>query len=583
MGDAYRGWRRIFRGIGRSWAIFCGVALGSLAAAASAQEAMPSPAANLDIQPLPPPSPPVFQPAAAPRQAPSSTPRTGGTPARNASLQAAGPASGLETRLRELEQQFDEQRFQVESLRQQLDAERQAKQAQAAAAEKAAADEKAAGYRVGSKLEMRAGWANGIELYTPNRDFWFHVGGRTQVDGVWMQAPGNSLNGAGGVGAQDSVNIRRGRLRAEGTMYELIDWCAEYNFVGATYLNPGTPQPSNPATLVGQIAAVPSFTDLWWNFRRVPILGNFTIGNIKEPFGLERLESSRYLDFMERSFNQDAFLAPSNNGFAPGILVWNYAENRRMTYAAGLFKNVQYTPFAFGVGDGDYAADGRFTFLPYYDAASNGRYLVHLGLGGSYRGNDFRSVRYRARGSLRNGPDALNSVWADTGTIASKDEGILAPELMIIWGSLFIQAEYAATYSTQAVNSAGRQIGTAFFDGYYVQATYFLTGEHRLYDYQKGLVGRVVPYENAAFVRGASGRPIFLRGAWQVAARYNELNLNNKGINGGQLRDITLGLNWFLNPNMKLQWNVTLTHRDGQKNTADGNIYGAGMRVAQDF
>ena len=501
---------------------------------------------------------------------------------RPAGFQPAEPAGDLETRLRELEQQFDEQRFMVESLQQQLDTERQAKKAQEEANEKAAAEAKAKGYRVGSDLQMRAGWANGIELYTPNRDFWFHVGGRTQVDGVWLQAPGNSLNGAGGVGAQDSVNFRRGRLRAEGTMYETIDWCAEYNFVGTTYLNPGTPQPSNPATLVGQIAAVPSFTDLWWNFRSVPVVGNFTMGNIKEPFGLERLQSSRYLDFMERSFNQDAFVAPSNNGFAPGLLVWNYAQNRRATWAAGLFKNVQYTPFAFGVGDGDYAADGRFTFLPYYDEASNGRYLVHLGMGGSWRNNNFQTVRYRARGSLRNGPDALNSVWADTGTITSRDEGILAPEALIIWGSLNIQAEYVATYSTQAMNGT-KPIGTAFFDGYYVQALYFLTGEHRLYDYQKGLIGRVIPYENAAFVRGANGRPIFLRGAWQVGIRYNELNLNNKGINGGRLQDVTLGLNWFLNPNMKLQWNVTMTHRDGQHNTADGNIYGAGMRLAHDF
>lgn len=500
------------------------------------------------------------------------------------SFQAASPAADLETRLRELEQQFDEQRFLIDSLQQQLETERQAKTAEAEAAQKAAAEEQAKGHVVGSNMEMRAGWAYGIELFTPNRDFWFHVGGRSQVDGVWLQDPGNSLAGAGGVGAQDAVNLRRGRLRAEGTMYDVIDWCAEYNFVGTTYLNPGTPQPSDPAVLVTQIAAVPSFTDLWWNFRNTPVVGNFTIGNIKEPFGLERLMSSRYLDFMERSFNQDAFIAPSNNGFAPGILVWNWAESRRMTYAAGLYKNVQYTPYAFGVGNGDYAADGRFTFLPYYDEASGGRYLVHLGMGASYRGNDFGLVHYRARGSLRNGPDALNPVLADTGTFKSKDEVILDPELLIIWGSLNIQAEYTATFSTQAQNSAGQPIGTAYFGGYYVQALYFLTGEHRLYDYQKGLIGRVIPYENAAFVRGGEGRrPVFLRGAWQVGVRYNELNLNDKGINGGMLRDVTLGLNWFLNPNMKLQWNVTLTHRDGQKNTADGNIYGAGMRIAHDF
>jgi len=490
------------------------------------------------------------------------------------------PASGLEARLQELEQQFDEQRFQLEVLQQEIQTERQAKQAaeqqaaQAAAAEKAAKDK---GYVVGSNLGMNGAWNNGMTFEAPNKDFWFHIGGRTQVDGVWMQSPGNSLKGAGGIGSQDAVDIRRARLRAEGTMYEVIDWCVEYNFVGAANLNPGTPANT------GNIANIPSPTDLWWNFRQVPLLSNFTIGNIKEPFGLERLESSRFLDFMERSYNQDAFIAPSNNGFAPGILTWNYAENRRWTYAVGLFKNVLFTPFAYGVGNGDYAADGRFTFVPYYDRASNGRYLWHVGLGGTWRENQDGQIRFRARGALRNGPDALNPVFADTGVYRSHAEGILVPETAIVAGPWLFQAEYTAAWATQSVTAANVPLGTTFYDGYYVEALYFLTGEHRLYDYQKGLFGRVIPFENAVFVRRAGGRPIFMTGAWQVGVRYNALDLNNKGINGGRLSNITLGLNWFLNPNMKLQWNVTLTHRDGQNNSADGNIYGFGMRLAHDF
>lgn len=495
---------------------------------------------------------------------------------------AGGPAADLEARLRELEQQFDEQRFQLEVLQQHVETERQAKEAaarQAAAAQQAVKDQ---GYVVGSNLAMNGAWNNGMTFESPNKDFWFHVGGRTQFDTVFMHPTDHTFNGVGGLGPGDSMDFRRGRLRAEGTMYEVIDWCVEYNYVGAVNLNPGPPPAGAPANEF-TVSSVPSFTDLWWNFRRVPLLENVTVGNIKEPFGLERLESSRFLDFMERSYNQDAFYAPSNNGFAPGILTWNYAQNRRWTYAAGFFKNVQYVPFAFGVADGDYAADGRFTFLPYYDEASNGRYLVHLGLGSSWRGNDHAQVHYRARGSLRNGPDGQTAVFADTGFFPSKDEGLLAPEAAIVAGPWLFQAEYAATWSTNAFTTKGAPQGTVFLDGYYVEALYFLTGEHRLYDYQKGLFGRVIPFENATFVRGANGRRIFMTGAWQLGIRYNEVNLNNKAIQGGMLRDLTLGLNWFINPNMKIQWNVTLSHRDDPKNNADGNFYGAGMRLAHDF
>ncbi len=36
-------------------------------------------------------------------------------------------------------------------------------------------------------------------------------------------------------------------------------------------------------------------------------LGNIRVGNQKEPVGFERLVSSRFLPFMERSYNQDVF------------------------------------------------------------------------------------------------------------------------------------------------------------------------------------------------------------------------------------------------------------------------------------
>ena len=53
--------------------------------------------------------------------------------------------------------------------------------------------------------------------------------------------------------------------------------------------------------------------------------------------------------------------------------------------------------------------------------------------------------------------------------------------------------------------------------------------------------------------------------------------------NGGRLQDITLGLNWFLNPNMKIQTNYTHTIRDSIA-TPDGSSYdGVGMRLAWDF
>ncbi len=47
---------------------------------------------------------------------------------------------------------------------------------------------------------------------------------------------------------------------------------------------------------------------------------------------------------------------------------------------------------------------------------------------------------------------------------------------------------------------------------------------------------------------------------------------------------MTLGFNWFLNPNMKLQWNYVLEYRTGpQGGQGTGWINGFGMRAAWDF
>ena len=50
-----------------------------------------------------------------------------------------------------------------------------------------------------------------------------------------------------------------------------------------------------------------------------------------------------------------------------------------------------------------------------------------------------------------------------------------------------------------------------------------------------------------------------------------------------RLNDIVLGLNWFLNPNAKVQWNFALDHRDSTPAGSSGWTYIFGTRLALDF
>lgn len=451
---------------------------------------------------------------------------------------------------------------------------RYAASAQAAGPAQSSASEP---HEVGSDLNLKASWRNGLEIESAHKDFRIHVGGRTQFDAIWLDASAGALDGAGGAGEGDSLNFRRARFRIDGTFWELCEFAAEYDFVNSVNDNVGLQPPSET---LGNVIHVTSPTDLWWDVKEVPVVGHIRVGQFKEPLGLEHNNSSRFLDFLERSFNQDAFTGPFNNGFSPGIMVWNMRQDKRFTYAVGIFKTTNNV-FGFGVGDGEYAVTARLTGLPIYDEPSNGRFLVHVGGAVSYRALDDHRIRIRSRASLRNGPGILNPVLVDTGFFTGDSQTLLVPELAVVWGPLHLQAEYAASLVDNARHGAGAPLGTAFAHGYYVQAMWFLTGEHRAYDYERAAFTRVVPYENAYVVRRKTG-PAFGRGAWQLGVRYAQLDLRDPGLDGGVVEDVTIGVNWFWNPNLKIQANYVFASRVAPGG-GGGDINGFGMRLAHDF
>ena len=422
-------------------------------------------------------------------------------------------------------------------------------------------------------LVMTGKWNNGWETSSKDKRFKYHVGGRVQFDGVFLQDNPAAFAGTGATGDQDTVNFRRARLRADGTMYETIDWVVEFDFVNSVNDNPG---PGAVAT-ESNVIHVPAPTDLWVNFREVPLVGNVRVGNVKEPIGFEHLTSSRYLDFMERSFNQDLFYGAFNNGFTPGILLFdNWSDDDRGTWSTGFFKNTPNV-FAYGVGEGEYAWTSRVTYLPWYE--DEGQYLMHIGVAGSVRDPNNHAQQFRTRGSLRNGPGALNPVLANTGTFNTTEVEFGALEWVLQMDSLLLQTEYTCAWNQKGVGNgtsapAGAQLGNVFVYGWYAEALYFLTGEHRDYEKKSGAFGRVIPHDNL----GKCGC-----GAWQVGARYSEANLVDSGMDGGRVDDVTLGLNWFLNPNMKIQSNYVYTMRNAQAGPGGGDYSGFGMRLAWDF
>lgn len=193
----------------------------------------------------------------------------------------------------------------------------------------------------------------------------------------------------------------------------------------------------------------------------------------------------------------------------------------------------------------------RGTWLPWYDEASGGRGLVHLGLGYRYWDFDDLQPRFRSRPENGVGPTIL-----DTGRIDAADFGnFLGPEVAIVFGPFSVQSEYVAGFLSQS----GAE--DAFVSGYYIYASYFLTGEHRPYRRSEGRFGRTKPLGNFLGIRSGDGDSRSGRGAWELAYRYSNLDLTDPGagLGAGFAADHTFGVNWYLTPNARLMWNYVHT------------------------
>ena len=168
------------------------------------------------------------------------------------------------------------------------------------------------------------------------------------------------------------------------------------------------------------------------------------------------------------------------------------------------------------------------------------------------------NIRLRTRGDLRNTTAQLVPNTTDTGNFYATGQGVLDAELAVQWGPLLVQGEWCFCWMENAATQQGNTaLPNAYFNGGYLEALYFLTGENRPYIREVGVFGRTIPNRSGYLVRGAG----FNKGAWQVGARYDYMDLNSPGINGGQVQDMTLGLNWWFNPNARIQINYVPSAR----------------------
>jgi phosphate-selective porin OprO/OprP len=357
------------------------------------------------------------------------------------------------------------------------------------------------------------------------------ITGFFQADAGWFAQDAASRATFGDI--EDVRGFRRARLAAVGDVAENVSYMIEMDFA-----------------FLGR----PSFMDVWADIHEVPVLGNVRVGQWRMPFGMDEITSVRELTFLERSLT--FALAPFRQY---GVGFHNHNEEETVTWAAAGF-GYPTDPFGDAFGDRGYGAAARVTALPVY--VDDGCQLLHVGADWAYFNPSNGVITFRNQPEFA-GPFAgplgnLASVpfFVDTGALPAEDANLLNAEVGYGLGSWYVQSELRYAL----VNLAGA--GTAALPGLYVQTGYFLTGERRPYDRQNGVFGRVRPLAPV----GKCGL-----GALEVAARYSYLNLNDDGVRGGELNDVTLGLNWYLNQYTKFQFNYirAMLRRNGLDSDTD--------------
>lgn len=217
-----------------------------------------------------------------------------------------------------------------------------------------------------------------------------------------------------------------------------------------------------------------------------------------------------------------------------------------------------------------------------YDVLRGEDYDVHLGV--SYQGilepadtaagpAETEAVRLQERPELRVSGTRL----VDTGVINSNGLQALGLEAGASWKNLYAAGEWFQI-------DVSRRAPSAFdpsFSGWYLQGAWAITGERHPWSSVNGGFNGVRPSRPFSLAKSTWG-------AWELAARYSVLDLNDHegspgappppgGVRGGDQKISTIGLNWYPNNVVRFlldyQWiNVDRLNSTGGRLDTDVNV-----------
>ncbi len=360
----------------------------------------------------------------------------------------------------------------------------------------------------------------GFSISNADKSYRLRIGAQLQVDGKTFYDNRAHL-------VSNSFVVRRLRPTIEGSVGKYVD----FRFM---------PDFGNGSTLIYD-----AYADL--KYRPFAVL---RAGKFKTPLGLEQLQSDADVTFIERSLATD--LVPNRDeGFA---IYGNIAK--RVTYTAAVLNGAPVGQSIDGTTHNGKDVVGRVFATPW--ATSGQKLLKGLGFGAA--ASSGRQDQGVALPSFKStGGQATFFSYLSTSATAGHRLNY-SPQLYYYNGPLGLLAEY--TVSTQKVSGPGATKGSTLISeitdhAWQVSGSWLLTGESKSF-------GRLTPrrkFEGGNFGSGF--------GAWELAARYSALTVDPKVFSlkladptksAEAAREWTVGLNWYLNKNVKVATDFEQTH-----------------------
>ncbi|MCD4736728.1 MAG: hypothetical protein K8R53_11840 [Bacteroidales bacterium] len=278
--------------------------------------------------------------------------------------------------------------------------------------------------------------------------------------------------------------------------------------------------------------------------------GAISVGKQRETISIQRLTSLVYLPSQQERASVRDGLLPSRNF---GVVYSNSLTNGRISWAAGIFNSWLHEGRSFS--ESPTVFTGRVTGVPYVSKDESN--LIHLALSGRYS-NAAAGIRYKVKTEIFSGPLSVDT------ELMEDVSSTFHTGLEMAWrkGPFILQGEYIQSN----VNSS--TYNDPAFKGYYVVASYTLSGEMRKYNKRSGLFDRV---------RVANGVNSGGWGTWEIYSRWSSIDLNDKSIDGGEMNTLSLGLNW--SPISAIQANVNYRYSTLDRFGQTGSNHGLVTRL----